>query len=78
MNSRFSQNVPVQPTLQVQAPLMWSHDASFSHWQRCQQPSPKKPAGHSGIERKGRALKIIKIQFNVQCLMVLVDLGNKH
>lgn len=49
-NIPFSQNVPVQPVLQVQAPPTWSHDAWFSHWQRCLQPGPNEPAGHSGTD----------------------------
>lgn len=42
----LSQKVPVQPEVQVQAPLTWSQAAPFWHWQLEPQPGPKLPSGH--------------------------------
>lgn len=46
----FSQKVPVQPAVQVQAPLTWSQAAPFWHWQLDSQPGPKLPSGHPAAQ----------------------------
>lgn len=46
----LSQKVPVQPAVQVQAPLTWSQAAPFWHWQLDSQLGPKLPSGHPAAE----------------------------
>lgn len=47
---RFSQNVPIRPAGQLQAPLTWSHVAWPSHRHWCRHPGPNQPVGHSAAE----------------------------